>query len=404
MRSVLVAAAAMILMGCPNAGPAIPALPGQGGPAWTEVTSAHFVMWTDAPSARAKDLITRMEHHRLATLKALDNHQDSAKIFVIALRDADEVGAFVPKEFAAYAMPYGNAARRPTIVLAADTGEDQEERATLTHELTHVVTFSFLPNQPPWFAEGMAEFFATAKFYGATTVELGRPLAHTQQALRSGHMTPMADVFACHSHECMDSKFYATSWALFAYLVNNHLHELLAYVERLAVLPRGATAPTWAEVAPALPPELLDHAVAEWLAHGSIGTPRYEIEAATWPTTERPITDGDVLATRALLRASFDREHDPAAAQQAIDAALAADKTNVLARMVQFQVAHAVPADEARATAAAHPDDWRAWWLLGYTLQQGPEAIEAHDKLCALATGDPLVDVPPAFCGHRAPI
>jgi len=159
--------------------------------------------------------------------------------------------------------------------------------------------------------------------------------------------------------------------------------------------------PTWAEVAPTLPPELLDHAVAEWLAHGSIGTPRYEIEAASWPTTERPITD--VLATRALLRASFNRQRDPAAAQQAIDAALAADKTNVLARMVQWQVTHAVPPDEAGATAVAHPDDWRAWWLLGYTSQHGPEAIEAHDKLCALAAGDPLVDVPPAFCGHRAP-
>ncbi len=402
MRSVLVAAIALGLGGCPHAGPAIPALPGQGGPAWTEISSAHFVMWTDAPAARGKDLIARLEHHRLATLEALDNHQDSAKIFVVALRDADEVGAYVPSEFAAYAMPYGNAARRPTIILAADTGDDQDERSTLTHELTHVVTFSFLPDQPPWFAEGMAEFFATAKFYGATTVELGRPLAHTQQALRAGHMTPMADVFACHAHACMDRKFYATAWALFAYLVNNHLHELLGYVERLAVLPRGATAPTWAEVVPSLPAEQLDHAVAEWLAHGSIGTPRYEIEATVFPTTERPIADGDVLATRALLRASFDRERDPVATHEAIAAALAADKTNVLARMVEWQVAHAVAADDARATAAAHPDDWRAWWLLGYTLQHGPEAKEAHDKLCALAAGDPLVDVPAGFCGPRA--
>lgn len=84
-------------------GPAIPPLPSRGGPAWFEVTSEHFTLWTDASRARSRELVHKMEHHRQVVMRVMNNAPSKARIFVIALRNAREVAAYLPKEFAAAA-------------------------------------------------------------------------------------------------------------------------------------------------------------------------------------------------------------------------------------------------------------------------------------------------------------
>jgi len=49
------------------------------------------------------------------------------------------------------------------VIVAADTGENPEHDQILTHELTHAITYGYLPDQPPWFAEGLANYFATIR-------------------------------------------------------------------------------------------------------------------------------------------------------------------------------------------------------------------------------------------------
>ncbi len=39
-------------------------------------------------------------------------------------------------------------------------------------------------------------------------------------------------------------------------------------------------------------------------------------------------------------------------------------------------------------TPAAHPDDWRAWWLVVFAVRHGPEAAKALEKLCVLAANE----------------
>ena len=45
-------------------GPAVPAVPSQGGPAWIELASEHFTVWTDASRGRGVEMIREMEHLR----------------------------------------------------------------------------------------------------------------------------------------------------------------------------------------------------------------------------------------------------------------------------------------------------------------------------------------------------
>lgn len=66
-------------------------------------------------------------------------------------------------------------------------------------------------------------------------------------------------------------------------------------------------------------------------------------------------------------------------------AALAIDRTNLLAQLVKAEVTGAISAEDARATAAAHTDDWHAWRLVIRALPGSAEASQAQARLCALA-------------------
>lgn len=49
---------AIVLVAACNAHPR---LPSQGGPAWAEVKSEHFTLWTDASTARSHELVRALE-------------------------------------------------------------------------------------------------------------------------------------------------------------------------------------------------------------------------------------------------------------------------------------------------------------------------------------------------------
>jgi hypothetical protein len=58
--------------------PALPALPSQDGPAWFKVKSQHFTLWTDAPLARGRELVQKMERHRQVIMRVMNNAPSTA--------------------------------------------------------------------------------------------------------------------------------------------------------------------------------------------------------------------------------------------------------------------------------------------------------------------------------------
>jgi len=229
--------------------------------------------------------------------------------------------------------------------------------------------------------------------------DVGQPLEHLVQQLRDAPPTPSARMFACREHACMDSNFYATAWAIFAYLANTHPQELLRYAQRLDELPPDPAAQeqAWSEVFPALTPDKLDHEVRSWLAYGRHTVWRFNIKLQDWPVTERPLRDADVLAARAAMRQVFANPSDAPAPELA--GALAAEPTNLLANLVKSGYKQPISAAEAHAVADAHADDWRAWWLLGYSADwHGDDGRTAWEKACALVAQHPTAAVPPRWC------
>jgi hypothetical protein len=365
----------------------IPLLPMAGGPRWVELTSAHFVMCTDAAPDRAKVLVREMEHVRSVLLGvALDKDVATDKVFVIALRNESELKAFLDEHFSATTWAVASPAKLPTIVMVVDTADDQH---VIAHELTHVVTSTTMPKQPHWFAEGIAGYYGTTRInLRKGTVEIGEPLDDMVDVMQR-ELRPVRYLFACRSKRCMDNMFYASTWALFSYLVNVHPDELRTYEHILATLPQGQRAPTWLDV---FPNKSLDRELALWLGGGELAIHHYKLSLRDWPITQETLSDSNVLAARGLLRRLL-RHEPPVEVKQALEM----DHTNVLGWLVTAWLDDAIAPDDARATAAAHPKDWRAWWLVWFATKQGPEAQAARDELCRLTKG--TSSSPTELCG-----
>lgn len=314
------------------------------------------------------------------------------RTFVIALANKEEVGAYLPKQFDAYASSAG-ALFQPVIVVAADSLEDIDHRRILTHELTHVIPYGPLPVQPKWFSEALATFYETADFDG-NRVDLGKPLEGRVQQLQYEHTLPLAQLFACKQPSCMDGRFYANVWALFTFLATEHANELVDYMHQLAMTPAAQQDALWARAFPSLASlDDADHAFHAWIAHGKILVRQYTVQHGTWDVTTKPLTDADALAARGTARFIINREALPAD----ITGAIAADPNEVVARMIQSRFANGIPVDAAQAITVAHPEDWRSWFLLAQALHEGSAAHDAYLKQCALIAQN-AVPVPPSFC------
>jgi hypothetical protein len=375
-------AVALVVAGC--ARPAIPPLPSRGGPAWTELSSEHFTLWTDAPLDVARELMRQMEDLRKVVVgTAFRSVGGPGKSLVIALRDPDEVHGYLREQFAAIASPpEGNAIHQGLILLPAES-KRYDTGITTAHELTHVISYALIHSQPRWFSEGLAQFFQTVEIDRAHgTVDLGRSLAERGGPLRVHHLVPLPVMFACKSLACADQGFYATAWALFTYLFNTQPDRLAQLEQRLdALAPSNAGA--WNEVFADLPLDRLEVELRDWLRSGSHKVLHFNVTLQQHPVVERPLTDAEVLAARSVLDSQFAGRLDASDADAR--AALALDPTNVLAMTMAYSLHHTVQADAARAAAAAHPDDWRAWLLVTLAVPAGDEATQAHTRMCELA-------------------
>jgi Protein of unknown function (DUF1570) len=373
-------------------GPVIPPLPAQGGPAWLELRSEHFTLWTDASAERGRELMHELETRRQLLMTAMNRAPSKARSFVIALRSVRETGVYLPGMAIAASWDARNPTGEPGILLATTSDDDQH---VLSHELTHVISFGIIRNQPHWLAEGIATYFEMVDLdFNERSVQIGLPRDDRPATLRASPPVSAARLFACEESRCKEDRFYATSWALFSFVLNQRYDQLGRYLERLNELPDDKQADAWGEAFPDLSLDQLDDELSGWLRSGKLRLPRIDVTVHDVPVRESRLGDADVLAVRSLLNFKF---KDVGAAHVAAEDALAIQRTNLLARLINTELTHEIAPTDARATAAAYPDDWRAWRLVELALKDQPEAEAARNRVCAL-TGNEAPG-----CAHSGP-
>ena len=391
--SAALPAIAALLAACPPPA-AVPALPSRGGHGWTELTSEHFTLWTDASPERGRALIQVMEELRQVIYGvSMFNPTVQARTFVVALANVDEVHAYVPPQFIAFSWDAHTPLFQPVIVLPIDHLDS--DRRIVTHELTHAISYGAIADQPHWFAEGLASYFETIELdEHQQTIDVGVPSGVRVRELRTDRPLPVATLFACKQLSCIDERYYSTAWALFTYLMNRYPGELMTYMAHLAEGPPGIEDTAWGLAFPAeLTPARLDHDLAQWIASGSVKVREYALKLQSWPVRQRALGDADALAARGLLRFLFDRDQVPPEIAQA----RAADPDEVLAALVQAMHDRTIAPDVAHRIAEAHADDWHVWWLVWLAVRTTGEEPEARSKLCDGAAKASVV-MPIALC------
>jgi hypothetical protein len=396
-----------------SCGGALPAVPGQGGPAWRELTSPHFTMWTDAEPSQARALIRQMEHLRQVIVGvAFPSTPSAGRVMVFALRDDGELAAASPLgQPRAFARTSQFPLWPPVIVVSAFSNRRSPD-TTLAHEVTHVISFGVFRHQPRWLGEGMATYFETVQLDAdRATAEVGRAPQHRGAAIRQAALVPVSRLFGwsnAHQHE---EREYSTARALFTFLINQHRDELLRYLQLLQregksrdELSADDSRRLWDEAFPSLPLGEVDVAMRQWLLTGSHVISHFKVQRHQWPVAERALSDADVHATRAYLHVTA---RNPGKARADLAAALAAEPTNVVANLlakVLDDKTHTV--EQARAIAVAHPGDWRAWLLAAIALREAngdpAEAETARAKCCRLLAHNPALVAPQELCPQPA--
>jgi hypothetical protein len=378
------ACAAAALVAVISCAPTVPALPSQGGPNWVELQTEHFTVWTDAAPERTAKLVRLMERLRQVVLGiAFPDAATERRVLVVAFRNSDEAHAFIPQGFAAFTFSQ-TPLQQPVIVLPVDSLDTVAGRSTITHELVHAISHVVLTPQPHWFAEGLATYFETIRLdEEAGSLDVGVPRADRVRWLHRGRPLRIDALFGCRKLSCMDGQYYATAWALFAFLMNEHRQELLAYMRAMRdVRPESQTA-LWLQMFPQLAPNELDHALVRWLVAGRQTVLRFNVKFQEHEIARRDLGDADVLVARGVARTLFEN-HGPGPLVPELVDALARDPANLHARLVEKTKRGKISIDVARRIAAAHPDDWRAWWLV-WTAGDA----DARARTCVLLARDP---------------
>jgi cytochrome c-type biogenesis protein CcmH/NrfG len=216
-------------------------------PKWLRVTSANFVVYSDAGEKRARAIAERLEGFRalLATLfpKVIAAAQ-SEPLVVIAFHDDGAFKPFKPLfngKPANLAGVYLSSSDRSMVALDASANEGSYR--VVFHEYIHKVVHGAADVPvPTWFSEGIAEFYSTATTKGLTA-QIGYPIVEHVAYLQDRGVLPLDQLFAV-THDSPDynerikqGRFYAQSWAFVHSMMLSdqgaHRNQLSDFVARL---------------------------------------------------------------------------------------------------------------------------------------------------------------------------
>ncbi len=227
----------------PGAGAALP----DRKDAWNRVDTAHFTLFADAATARAREIGLELEKLRavLATFlpSASQNAPVPTQVFVFksdaALDPYKPLYKGKPTGATGFfqGTPEGN-----FIALTASWNADP--RPVVFHEFLHYFLHSNFPPQPLWYDEGLADFYST---FRATSrqAKIGLPVEHHIWRLRGEAMLPLATLFAVsrespeYNEQSRQGIFYAESWALVHYLMRGSPRRATQLPRFLTLLQEG---------------------------------------------------------------------------------------------------------------------------------------------------------------------
>jgi thioredoxin-like negative regulator of GroEL len=202
---------------------------------WIQVRSKNFYLIGNAPEKEIRKVATRLEQFRetFRLLFQTANLTASIPTNVVVFKSDSAYKPFKPKRadgktdnfIAGYFQPGEDV----NYITLSTEGEDADTFGTIFHEYVHfIIDTNFGKSEvPPWFNEGLAEYYQTFSIEEDQKVKLGLPQSEHLALLSQTKFIPLDTLFkisnyALHQNGAHSrSIFYAESWALIHYLLLN---------------------------------------------------------------------------------------------------------------------------------------------------------------------------------------
>jgi tetratricopeptide (TPR) repeat protein len=199
---------------------------------WTSVRSKNFFLIGNASEKDIRKVANKMEQFREVFTRLFPNAKFTSPVptTVIVFKSDSSFKPFKPlangkaSEVAGYFQP-GPDVNYITLTTEMRSTTSYPYR-TIFHEYVHLLVNNTMgkTSVPPWFNEGLAEYYSTFEIEEDQKVYLGKPIGHHLQLLRDKGLIPLKTLFSVqyplHGNKREDkAQFYAQSWALMHYLI-----------------------------------------------------------------------------------------------------------------------------------------------------------------------------------------
>lgn len=209
---------------------------------WLQVRSKNFLLIGNASEKDIRKVGTRLEQfretfRRLFTRTSLTS---SIPTNVIVFKSDSAYKPFKPKradgKIDTFVAGFFQPGQDINYITLSTEGDDAEMFNTIFHEYVHfIVNTNFGKSEvPPWFNEGLAEYYSTFQIENDQKAKLGLPRAGHLQLLQQSKFIPLADLFKITNYQLLQtgdhsrSIFYAESWALIHYLIQGNKGDALS--------------------------------------------------------------------------------------------------------------------------------------------------------------------------------
>lgn len=202
---------------------------------WIQIKSKNFLLIGNATEKDIRKVGTRLEEFR-ETFRLLFPKMSvtsQVPINVIVFKNASSYKQFKPLladgKIDTSIAGYFQSGDDVNYITLSTEGEDAQTFGVIFHEYVHsLVNLQFGKAEvPPWFNEGLAEYYETFTIENDSKVKVGLPQERHLYLLQKNVLMPLQTLFSVTNTQLSNSSdqsrniFYAESWALIHYLIQS---------------------------------------------------------------------------------------------------------------------------------------------------------------------------------------
>lgn len=208
---------------------------------WLQVRSKNFNLIGNAGEKDIRKVATKLEQFRESFRLLFTNTNVNSPIptNVVVFKSSGSYKPFKPKradgKIDEFIAGYFQPGEDVNYITLSTGGEIADVYGTIFHEYVHfIIDTNFGKSDvPPWFNEGLAEYYQTFEIEDDQKVKLGLPQNGHLELLQQTKLIPLDTFFGINNYSLGQngnhsrSIFYAQSWALIHYLLQSGRSEAL---------------------------------------------------------------------------------------------------------------------------------------------------------------------------------